>query len=71
MPQSVECECRQGKLLLSARETALALSVCEKTLWNITEPRGDLPCVRINRRVAYSVEDLRRWIDQKKGGEPK
>ena len=56
------------KLLLHAREAAAALSVCEKTLWSMTEPRGDLPCVRIGRRVLYSVDDLRRWIDQKRGG---
>ena len=53
-----------SKLLLTAREAAEALSVCEKTIWSITEPRGDLPCVRIGRRVLYSVEDLQRWIDQ-------
>ena len=54
------------KLLLTAREAAAALSVCEKTLWSITEPRGDLPCVHVGRRVLYSVDDLRRWIDRKK-----
>lgn len=56
------------KLLLSVREAAAALSVCEKSLWSMTEPRGNLACVRIGRRVLYSVDDLRHWIDQKKGG---
>lgn len=55
-------------LLLNARETAEALSICEKTLWSVTEPRGDLPCVRIRRRVLYSVDDLRQYIEKKKGG---
>lgn len=62
---------QQQRLLLAAREAAAALSVCEKTLWSITQPRGDLPCVRIGRRVLYSVDDLRTWIAKKKGGEPK
>ena len=56
------------KLLLAAREAAEALSVCEKTLWSLTQPRGDLPCVRIGRRVLYDVADIRKWIESKKGG---
>lgn len=61
-----------SKLLLAVREAAAALSVCEKTLWSMTEPRGDIPCVRIARRVLYDPADLRCWIDaQKKGGAPK
>jgi len=61
-----------SRLLLSSQEAAAALSICQKTLWSITRPRGDLPCVRIGRRVLYAVDELRRWIDaQKKGGEPR
>lgn len=56
------------RLLLSAREAAQSLSICEKSLWNVTRPRGDLPCVRIGRRVLYSVDDLRCWIDEQKTG---
>ena len=60
------------KLLLAAQEAAEAMSICEKTLWSITEPRGDLPCVRIRRRVLYDPRDLEAWIDaQKEGGGPK
>jgi len=54
-------------LLLTIREAAESLSVCEKTLWNYTRPRGDLPCVRIGNRVLYDPEDLRRWIAGLKG----
>lgn len=62
----------ERRLLIPAREAAAALSICEKTLWSMTEPRGDLPAVRVGRRVLYDPDDLRRWIDaQKKGGEPK
>jgi predicted DNA-binding transcriptional regulator AlpA len=42
--------------------------VCQKTLWSMTEPRGDLPCVRIGRRVLYDRRDLLAWIDRRKGG---
>jgi len=57
------------KLLLSAREAARALSICEKTLWSLTRPRGNLPCVRIGRRCLYDPRDLEAWIGaQNKGG---
>ena len=60
-----------SKLLLSARETAKALGVCEKTLWSMTRPRGDLPCVCIGRRVLYDPADLQAWIAKQKRGEPR
>ena len=52
-------------LLLTAREAARLLSVCERTLWGLTD-RGDLPAVRIGRVVRYDPADLRRWIEQQK-----
>lgn len=54
------------KLLLTPREAARALSVCEKTLWTLTQ-RGELPAVRIGRSVRYSVADLQDFIDRRKG----
>ena len=56
------------RLLRSAREAAEALGICEKTLWNVSEPRGDLPVVRIGRRTLYSVDDLHAWIERRKEG---
>lgn len=50
------------KMLLTSREAAAALSVCEKTLWSITAPRGPLPVVKIGRAVRYSVTDLEAFI---------
>jgi len=55
-----------AKLLLSAPEAAKALSICEKTLWSMTAPRGDLPCVRFNRRVLYDPADLHDLIERRK-----
>ncbi len=50
------------KLLLTPPEAADALSLCEKTLWSMTYPRGDLRSTRIGRAVRYSVSELERWI---------
>jgi hypothetical protein len=50
-------------LLLTPRDAAQALSVCEKTLWSVTVPRGQLRAVRIGRLVRYSIDDLRHYAD--------
>jgi hypothetical protein len=55
------------RLLLTPREAAVALALCEKTLWSVTQPRGDLRAVRIGRAVRYDVADLRTFIEQRKG----
>ncbi len=57
------------KLLLTPREAADALSVCEKTLWATTAPRGDLRPTRIGRAVRYSVAELERWIAERQSTE--
>lgn len=61
-----EMASRDLKLLLAAREAAQSLSICPKTLWNHTVPRGTIPCVRIGTRVLYDPDDLRRWIAAQK-----
>lgn len=49
-------------LLLTPRAAAAALSVCERTLWAMTHPRGPIPAVRLGRAVRYSMAELQRWI---------
>jgi len=49
------------KLLLTPREAAKALSVCERTLYALTK-KGELPVVHIGRAVRYSVADIKQWI---------
>ena len=54
------------KMLLSAREAAAAISVCEKSLWSLTAPRGPIISVHAGSRVLYSPADLQAWIDEQK-----
>jgi len=54
-----------GKLAVPAREAARMLSISERSLWAITSPRGDLPCVRVGRSVRYDIDALRRWLASK------
>ena len=55
------------KLLLSAREAAAALSISERTLWAHSQPRGDIPVVRLGGRVLYPVDGLRDFVERQKG----
>ncbi len=57
------------KLLLSAQKAAETLSICPKTLWNHTFPRGGIPCLRVGTRVLYDPRDLQAWIDAQKKGD--
>ena len=57
-------------LLLTPREAAKALSVCERTLFGLTK-EGELPTVRIGRAVRYDLADLRAWIEKAKKSETK
>jgi len=51
-------------LLISARECATALGISERTLWNLSQPRGSIPTVREpgRRFVRYSVAAVADWI---------
>jgi len=51
--------------LMTVRDAAKALAICEKTLWALTE-RGEIPVVRIGRSVRYDPQDLSRWIESRK-----
>jgi len=55
MPETVPC------LLLTPRQAARSLNVCERTLYGLTR-RGQIPAIRIGRAVRYSVDDLKAWI---------
>ena len=48
-------------LLISGREAAKLLSVCERTLYTLTKA-GEIPAVRIGRAVRYSVDELQAWV---------
>lgn len=50
--------------LLTTREAAEFLSISEKTLWNLSAPRGPIPVVRIKRCVRYSMDALLEFIQQ-------
>jgi len=54
------------QLALSPRDAARALSMSEKRLWNITQPRGPIPAAKIGRLVRYDIRDLLAFLDAMK-----
>jgi len=53
-------------ILLRPKEAAQALALSPRKLWSLTAC-GAVPCVRIDRSVRYDPNDLRVWIESKKG----
>jgi excisionase family DNA binding protein len=58
-------ETAPDRLLLTPRQAAAALSISERTLWQLTRDRA-LPCVRIGRSVRYARNDLLAFIEGRK-----
>jgi excisionase family DNA binding protein len=56
-------ETAPDRLLLTPRQAAAALSISERTLWQLTRG-GALPCIRIGRAVRYDPRDLQDYIDR-------
>ena len=53
-------------MLITARQAAAALGICERTLYELTR-RGEIPVLRFGKRnVRYDVADLRGWIEREK-----
>ena len=61
---------RPLRLLLTPRESAAALGLCEKTLWSLTDPRGPIRCVRVGRAVRYDPADLSALVESAKSTSP-
>jgi excisionase family DNA binding protein len=51
--------------LITARDAAKVLGICDKSLWNATH-RGEIPAVKLGRSVRYDPRDLNRWIESNK-----
>lgn len=50
-------------LALRPREAAKTLGISERLLWTLTK-RGEIPAKRAGRRVLYSRDRLREWLEK-------
>ena len=57
----------ESPILLSTRQAARLLGICERTLFSLTK-KGEIPTVRIGRRVQYCREDLLGFVAARKAG---
>ena len=51
--------------LANIRTVAEQTCLCEKSIWNATAPRGDLPCVKLGSRTLYRPADVEAWIESR------
>jgi len=58
---------RVPPILLSLKDAARALAVSDRSLWEWTKA-GKVPHIRLGRRVLYSPDDLRRWVEGQRHG---
>jgi excisionase family DNA binding protein len=59
---------RADRLLVGANDAAEILSISQRLLWTLTN-KGDIPCVRIGRRILYAPSDLTAWVESMKQGD--
>jgi hypothetical protein len=57
-------ESSKVRLLFSVAEAAKALSISTRTLWTHSQPRGQIPCVKLGARTLYSPDALKEWASQ-------
>ncbi len=48
--------------LYSVKEAAAYLSLSQRTVWEMTAPRGELAVVKLGRSVRYRPEDLEAFV---------
>ena len=54
-------------ILLTPQQAAESLAISQRKLLSLTAS-GEVPHVRLGRCLRYPVDDLQRWIEQKKKG---
>ena len=57
-------------MLLNTRTAAQLLAIGQRTLWELTAPRGPIPAVKIGRCVRFDRRDLIAFIDARKEASP-
>ncbi len=53
----------QPPLAVGMTEAARILGIGKRKLWELTN-RGEIPHIRISRRVLYSIADLQAWLTE-------
>jgi hypothetical protein len=51
---------------MTAQEVSELTRLSPRMIWQLSWPRGDLPCTRIGRRVIYDPDDVAAWLQRRK-----
>jgi hypothetical protein len=60
-----------SSLALRPKEAAKALGIGQRKLWELTAPRGPIPCVRVGCCVLYPYHLLQAWLAEQAEKETK
>jgi len=57
-------------LALRPKDAAKALGIGQRKLWELSQPRGPIPCIRVGTCVLYPYQLLQGWLAEEaaKGG---
>ncbi len=56
-------------LALRPKDAARALGIGQRKLWELSQPRGPIPCVRVGCCVLYPYAQLQSWLAEQVGKE--
>lgn len=51
-------------LALRPKDAAKSLGIGQRKLWDLTQPRGPIPCVRVGSCVMYPRHLLQAWLTE-------
>ena len=54
-------------LAVDVKTAARMLSIGTRKLWDLSAPRGPIPCAKVGSRVLYPVDELRAWLSAQAG----
>ncbi len=52
--------------LLTNKQAAKLLGVCERKLWSMTNETREISCIRIGRSVRYDPRDIEEYLQRSK-----
>lgn len=58
-----------ARLALRPKDAARALGIGQRKLWELSQPRGPIPCVRVGCCVLYPYAQLQSWLAEQVGKE--
>lgn len=62
MTSNTDTPTTAAPLALRPKDAAKALGIGQRKLWELTQPRGPIPCARVGCCVLYPCDLLQVWL---------